>query len=101
MKPTRLLTRDEFSACFAEPMQDVTASAEAAVDVWPYVDAIVMPLGIKVYDVVSVYRSAAGQLEHILIGTNRNEFFLVLIVDHAAREVHGHHLLDLVAEYSL
>ena len=82
-------------------MQDVTASAEAAVDIWPYVDAIVMPSRIEVYDVVSVYRSADSRFEHILIGTNRDEFFLVLIVGLAASKVHGHYLLDLVSEYSL
>jgi hypothetical protein len=57
----RRLSKEEFSACFAQPMSDVTAHANAAVDIWPYVDALDLDeLGIpSINDVHYVYRDAA------------------------------------------
>ena len=99
---TRLLTKDEFLACFAEPMRDVTATEEAGPDIWAYVDAINLPLGRawEVRDVAHVYRDARNQFEQVLIATDGEDLFLVVVVDLKARCVHGHHLLDLAAEYA-
>ena len=102
MISTCLLTRDEFLACFADPMRDVTATTEAAVDIWPYVEAIDLPLGSvgEVRDVAHVYRDASGRFEQVLIDTDGDNLFLVVVVDLAACSVHGHHLLDLAANYA-
>jgi len=35
---TRRLSKEEFKAYLAGPMTDVTAHANAAVDIWPYVE---------------------------------------------------------------
>ncbi|TGQ71605.1 MAG: hypothetical protein E5V49_03400 [Mesorhizobium sp.] len=40
MVAVRKLDEKEFKACFAEPMTNVTAIANAVVDLWPYVDAL-------------------------------------------------------------
>ncbi len=102
MIPTRLLTRDEFLACFAAPMRDVTGTAEAVTDIWPYVDAIALPIGRarEVRDVVRVYRDAGERFEQVLIGTDDEHLPLVIVVDLGTGSVHGHHLLDLAAEYA-
>jgi hypothetical protein len=40
MAAARRLSEEEYKACFTEPMSDVTAHANAAVDIWPYVDEL-------------------------------------------------------------
>jgi hypothetical protein len=101
MAEPRLLTKDEFLACFAKPMQDMTAAPEAATDLWPYVDYLhPASLGItQVGDVVQVYRDGRGRYDQVLIQTGTANVFLVIVVDLAARAVFGHHLLDLNIEY--
>lgn len=99
----RLLTKDEFLACFAQPMRDVTEDAEVAADIWPYVSAVKPLLGSasKVLDVAHVHRDADERFDQVLIGTDQENVFLVIIVDRTERGIFGHHLLDLKAEYSL
>ena len=40
MQPSRLLSVEEFEACFAQPMRNVTENAEPVLDIWPYVDSL-------------------------------------------------------------
>lgn len=93
----RLLARDKFLACFAEPMQDVTATAEADIDIWAYVDAIRFPLegfdGFR--DVQQVYRDANGRFDQVLISTRRPSVFIVVVVDLMECRIYGHRLIDL------
>lgn len=98
---THLLSKDEFLACFSEPMEDVTASAEEAVDIWPYVDLIYLASeGITdIEEVAQVYRDAEGRYDQILLTTNKEETLVVVVVDRKAKAVFGHHVLDLGAEY--
>jgi hypothetical protein len=97
----RLLSDGEFRACFAAPMRDITLEAEAVVEIWPYVDSLDLnALGLPhLDDVQHVYRDAADRYDQILIGTGRLNTLLVVVIDLAARTIHGHHLLDLNAVY--
>lgn len=103
MTSTRLLGRDEFLACFAAPMRNVTAQAREAVDVQPYVERInlrdmaVSDLG----EIAYVYRDARERFDQLLIKTAEPFVFLVIVVDLHAREILGHHLLDLEREYGV
>ena len=99
----RLLSKDEFLSCFAEPMRDVTAEADAPIDIWPYVEAIDRSeLGVaRIDDVAHVYRDANGRFDQVLLGTGDANVFLVIVIDLAVRNIKGHHLLDLNKEYGL
>jgi hypothetical protein len=99
----RRLSEEEFSACFAQPMSDVTAYADAAVDIWPYVDGLDLDeLGMpSINDVHYVYRDARGRFDQVLIGTGRFNALLVIVVDLGAGAVFGHFLLDLNKEYGV
>jgi hypothetical protein len=103
MTGTRALSEEEFTACFATPMQNVTANPGAIIDIWPYIDALdldalCLP---SLNDVHYVYRDALGRFDQVLIGTGRFNTLLVIIVDLAKGEVHGHRLLDLNQEYGV
>ena len=97
----RRLSDEEFRRCCVEPMKDVTASANAAVDVWPYVDSLDLDrLGIpSLNDVRYIYRDAAERFDQVLIGTGRFNALLVVVVDLQERSIFGHFLLDLNEVY--
>lgn len=101
MQEGRLLTFEEFKACFAEPMRNVTENAEPVLDIWPYVDsldldALRLP---HLNDVHHVYRDARERFDQVLIGTGRFNTLLVVVVDRHLKAVLGHHLLDLNETY--
>lgn len=101
MQASRLLSAEEFEACFAQPMRNVTETAEPVLDIWPYVDsldldALRLP---SLNDVNCVYRDAHERFDQILIGTGRFNTLLVIVVDRHLRSVFGHRLLDLNEAY--
>jgi hypothetical protein len=99
----RLLTTEQFQRCFAQPMQDITGTAESVLDIWPYVDSLDLDtLGVeRVNDVRSVYLDGRERLEHVCIGTSRFNALLVIVVDRVQRGILGHHLLNLNEEYGV
>ncbi|WP_068080068.1 hypothetical protein [Novosphingobium rosa] len=96
-----LFSSEEFSGFFTPPMRDVTQSAEPVLDIWPYVDSIDLEaLGVTgLHDVRHLYRDGAQRFDHILIGTERFNTLLAIIVDRDGKAVLGHHLLDLNRAY--
>ena len=103
MTIARRLSEEEFKACFDGPMIDVTAHANAAVDIWPYVDALDLDeLGLpSINDVHYVYLDANGCFDQVLIGAGRFNALLVIVVDLKAGTIFGHFLLDLNKEYGV
>ena len=99
----RRLSEQEFRTCFAEPMINVTASASATVDIWPYVEALSLDeLGVpSLNDVHHVYRDAATRFDHVMIGTGRFNSLLVVVVDLRESAIFGHFLLDLNEVYEV
>ncbi len=98
------LDEEAFERTFVSPMRDVTTDAEPLLDVWPYVEAIPVaersatgPLG----DVEYVYRSGDDKYHHVLIGTNFENVYLVVVVALEAGAIWGHHVLDLGERYGL
>lgn len=97
MSALRLLSMQEFQACFAGPMRDITSEANPVVDIWPYCDAVDLdeaniPL---LNDVHYVYRDANNRFDHVAIGTGRFNTLLVVVVDLRSKSIFGHHVLDL------
>ena len=101
MQASRLLSLQEFEVCFAQPMRNVTESAEPVLDIWPYVDSLDLDaLGLSgLNDVQHVYRDAHERFDQVLIGTGRFNTLLAVVVDRHLRTVLGHRLLDLNAAY--
>ena len=83
-------------------MSNVTEQAEAAVDIWPYVDALNLDeLGIPyLKDVHYVYCDARERFDQV-IGTGRFNALLVIVIDLQAKVVFGHIILDLNPEYGV
>lgn len=103
MIKTHLLSAEEFAACFAEPMRNVIGEGDASVDIWPYVDALDLhELGVPgLNDVHYVYRDAREWFDQVLIGTQRFNALLVIVIDRRAASIVGHRVLDLNKEYGV
>ena len=101
MQPSRLLSVEEFEACFAQPISNVTENAEPVLDIWPYVDSLDLDaLGLpSLNDVHHVYRDAHERFDQVLIGTGRFNTLLIVVVDRHLKAVLGHRLLDLNEAY--
>jgi hypothetical protein len=84
-------------------MGDVTSTAEAIVDIWPYVDAVPAPdiEGWTAHDVEHVYRHPNQHVDHVLIKTCRENCYLVILIDRDGANIIGHHFLDLNRLYGL
>jgi hypothetical protein len=99
----RELSEEEFLACAAAPMRDVSAEAKNVVDIWPYVDLLdPQSLGVsEIGDVAYVYRDVKGRFGHVLAATDRHNVFVAVIVDLVGSAVLGHRLLDMNREYGI
>ena len=102
----KLLTEEEYLATMSESMEDATEFAEGVVDIWPYV-AILVDQGVVlqyVYDnalVEMVYRNTDDDFDHILLPTDDENIFTVIVVDLEEVEIYGHYILNLKEEYGL
>src|SRR5712691_4224458 len=102
---TTLLSEAEYTATFGEPMRDVTALPEAALDIWSYIAKVPAEEleGHEICDhlVEYVYRTPDNRLDHVLVMTKTKNVYLVVVVDRTRCAVVGHRLLNLNKEYGL
>jgi hypothetical protein len=102
---THKLSYQEYQATFDTPMLDVSQTAEPVLDIWPYVEAVPESdlEGFNLLDgpVRYVYQSPAGQYLHVLVSTDDEKTFLVIIIDVLSVKIVGHYLLDLASFYGL
>lgn len=100
----KLLTEEEYLATMSEEMIDVTEEAEAVVDIWPYVmvlvsEGVVQQEVLDEADIEMVYRDEEDYFDHILLPTNDENIFVVIVVDLEEAEIYGHYILNLKEEY--
>jgi hypothetical protein len=87
-------------------MVDVTETAEAIVDIWPYVEVLVKKDIVHKYVfenqlIESVSRNDTCTYEHVLLPTAEPDTFIVIVIDLIRQAIFGHFKLDLKKEYGL
>ena len=99
------LSEDQYKATMAHPMRRLEPAEVPPLKLKPYVDAIPVQdlLG---YDFSSrfiphAYATPDGRFVHVLLAASVPNVFLVILIDAATEQVHGHHLLDLASTYGL
>ena len=100
---TKPLTEEEYLETMSEEMVDVTEVAEAAVDIWPYVEklvrqGVVLQQVVDDTDIEMVYRNTENDFDHVLLRTEDESIFTVIVVDTMEREIVGHFVLNLGGE---
>ena len=102
----RELTEAEYKATWhGQTMVNKTSMATEVVDIWPYAEAALKAnypneCNCKL-DVNHVYESHDGEFQHILIGANTANLYLVIVVNVLERKVEGHYHLNLGKLYGL
>jgi len=94
------LTEEQFVITMISPMLNMTETAEAIVDIWPYIKQLTNDGFVDqyVYDnelVEFVYRNGTGTYEHILLPTAGKNTFVAIVVDISDKQILGHYKLDL------
>ncbi|SMB90139.1 hypothetical protein SAMN00120144_3285 [Hymenobacter roseosalivarius DSM 11622] len=97
------LTFEGYNQTFEAPMREITRNEEELLDIWPYIESIPATdlEGFEILNVLYVYRNASNLFEHILIGTENENVFLVIIIHIEHLKIHGHYLLNVVKMYGL
>ena len=103
---TRELTEEEFRSTFGDAMLDITESIDSTVDIWEYVGELYVDELVSEYVVANelvekVYRNDTSTFDHVLLPTENQNVFLVIIVDLLKENVFGHFWLDMEKEYGL
>jgi hypothetical protein len=102
---TNEITQEDYEHTLASGMIDVTNKAESIVDIWPYVELLVkqnlaLSYVCKKQLVEKVYRSADNKHDHVVLPTDDQNNFIVLIIDLNSKTILGHHILNLAKLYS-
>lgn len=101
----KLLTETEFRETFSAPMGQVALDAPPPCDFWGYFDAIPRAdfEGHNCSEgVVShAWNDASGRYQHVLVNSEDENVFMVLVLDMRRRSVLGHRLLNLNSEYGI
>lgn len=102
----RELTEKEYLDTMSGGMKNITDTAEVLADIWAYAESFSVRMLLSEYGfehrlVGSVYENAAGTFQHVVLFGDRENVFVVIVVDVANREVFGHHYFDLDNKYGL
>ena len=103
---TNELTEEQYLKTMTEKMVDITATAEAIVDIWDYVEQLVAENNldkamVESQFVESVYRNDSYTFDHVLVPTGGSNVYVVILVNLIDEVIIGHYHLDLNQKYGL
>jgi hypothetical protein len=104
MAMTTELTEEEYKSTMIGKMTDVTETIEPILDICPYVeklknDKIILNYVFTNELVESVYENEPGSFHHVLLPTDDENVFVVLVIDVNRLRIEGHFKLDLNQQY--
>jgi serine/threonine-protein kinase RIO1 len=99
-------SKEKFDATMIGKMIEVTNQQKSMFNIWPFVSnlklaKILSKKGKEQELVYKVYRNSDNQFEHVLLFTQKENNFVVIIVDLVKKKIKGYFLLDLQKEYDL
>jgi endo-1,4-beta-mannosidase len=102
--PINLLNRTEYHTTFRESMQRLDPEEISdPVAIGDYVTECLqvhqLPASLENVDIEHVYLSGDQAFTHIVLSYGQRDTRLIVIINQQARQIYGHYLLDLSAEY--
>jgi len=100
------LTELQFKNTFGKSMNDITnVEINNPINIWEYVkelteNKIVSRIVYKRELVEMVYRNDENTFDHILLPTEKENSYIIIITDLKKNEIYGHRALDVNMEYS-
>lgn len=105
-KEPKLLTKEKYNATMIGKMEETVPAEVIIFNIWPYVDKLkskkIVSKKIKEQELIhKIYRNSTGEFEHILLSTEKENHFIVIVIDRNKKKIMGYFLLDLNGEYDL
>ena len=104
-KIPRKLTQEKYNATLIGKMIEIEDPEKNMFNIWPYVTILkrvkILRKNCNEQDLVyKVYRNIDGKFEHILLSTEKENHFVVIIVNLSKNKIKGYFPLELKNEYS-
>jgi hypothetical protein len=99
------LNEEEYKETFFAPMKRVEKDSGPPFDFWEYFEQI-PETHFQNHDCSSgqvdyAWNDSSGRYQHVLVNSEDQNVFMVLVLDLLSRCVYGHRILDLNKEYGL
>ena len=104
-KGPKLLTSEKYNSTMIGKMTEIKVSDQNIFNIWPYVSKLktakVLSHKIKESQLVhKVYRNSTENFEHILLSTEKENHFVVIVANRNKKKTIGYFLYDLNGLYA-
>ncbi|KFF17993.1 hypothetical protein [Flavobacterium hydatis] len=98
-KGPKLLTEEKYNSTMLGKMTEVTVSDQSIFNIWPYISKLktakVLSHKIKESQLVhKIYRNSTEDFEHILLSTEKENHFVVIVANRNKKKTIGYFLQD-------
>lgn len=105
-KVPKLLTEEKYRSTLMGRMLEVSNKDITIFNIWPFVSQLktakILSHKIKERELIyKVYRNATEDFEHILLATEKENNFVVIVVDKNKNKTMGYYLINQGREYDL
>lgn len=105
-KEPKLLTKEKYNSTIIGKMEEISSEEVSFFNIWPYVSLLkyfkILPEKIKENKLVhKVYRNSTWKFEHILLSTEKENNYVVIVVNRTKKKIIGYFPLDLEGKYDL
>lgn len=105
-KVPKLLTEEKYHSTLMGRMLEVSNKDITIFNIWPFVSQLktakILSHKIKERELIyKVYRNATEDFEHILLATEKENNFVVIVVDKNKNKTMGYYLINQGREYDL
>ncbi|MFC4748666.1 hypothetical protein [Flavobacterium branchiicola] len=104
-KGPKLLNKEKYTATASGKMTEIALSDKNIFNIWPYISKLksakILSHKIKESQLVhKVYRNSTADFEHILLSTEKENHFVVIVADRNKKKTVGYFLYDLNGLYA-
>lgn len=104
-KGPKLLTKEEYNSTMIGKMTEITVSDKNIFNIWPYISKLkaakLLSPKIKESQLVhKVYRNSTEDFEHILLSTEKENHFVVIVANRNKKKTIGYFFHDLNGLYA-
>ncbi|MEN9910029.1 MAG: hypothetical protein RLZZ540_3188 [Bacteroidota bacterium] len=105
-KVPKQLTEEKYRSTMMGKMLEITNNDITVFNIWPFVSQLktakILSHKIKERELIyKVYRNPTEDFEHILLATEKENNFVVIVVDKHKNKTMGYYLLNQAREYDL
>lgn len=102
----RELDKQKYIQTMQSGMKNITETARTITDIWDYArelaeNGLISEYGYRRHLIEAVYVNNENTYQHILLFTDTENCYMVIVIDVIRRTIEGHYLVDLNKEYGI